>query len=351
MQKSGKYVVGLMSGTSLDGLDICLTWFGEGENFDWRLERAETISYSEEWLEQLKSAEKCSGAELIRLDREYGNYLGEQVNLFLKSIPAEQQPAFVSSHGHTIFHRPDLGFTYQLGSGASLAATCGISVVNDFRSQDVALGGQGAPLVPIGDRLIFGEYDYCLNLGGFANISFEQAGKRIAFDICAVNYVLNRLAQREGKLFDENGTLAAKGKNIPELLAQLNALSFYKKSPPKSLGREWVEEIIFPLLSANEKTEDLLRTFMEHSAEQISAVCASRGKMLVTGGGAHNGFLMELLREKCKAEIIVPDKKIVEFKEALIFALLGWLRWNGKTNVLAEVTGAKSDSCSGSIYQ
>ncbi len=339
-----------MSGTSLDGLDICLADFSGRENkLEYEIESAETIPYSDEWKNKLLLAEKCVGAELMGLHSEYGKFLGEQVLQFLKKIPKEKYPQLISSHGHTIFHRPEAGYTFQLGSGEFLAHTCKIPVVCDFRSTDVALGGQGAPLVPIGDRLLFGEYEYCLNLGGFANISFEKSGKRIAFDICPVNYVLNRLANRVGKEFDGSGKISSSGKIIPELLEKLDSLSFYKKSPPKSLGREWVEEMVFPLLSSNEKTEDLLRTFTEHIAGQISAQCNSRGKMLATGGGAYNDFLISRLREKCIPEIIIPEKNIVDFKEALVFALLGWLRWNNKINVLSSVTGASADSSSGSI--
>jgi anhydro-N-acetylmuramic acid kinase len=345
-----------MSGTSLDGLDICLARFTlEDGKWNAAIESTETISYSEKWKNKLVSAEKLVGSELMELHSEYGKFLGEQVNSFLTKIPKEKYPEIISSHGHTIFHRPAAGYTFQLGDGKSIFSTCKIPVVCDFRSGDVALGGQGAPLVPIGDRLLFFEYDYCLNLGGFANISFEKNGKRIAFDICPVNYVLNRLANRMGKDFDENGKLAASGKIIPELLEKLNSLSFYKKSPPKSLGREWVEETIFPLLSSNESrslgTENLLRTFIEHVAEQISLQCNSAGEMLVTGGGSHNDFLISRLKEKCEVEIIIPDKKIVDFKEALIFAFLGLLRWRNEINILSSVTGAQGDSSSGEIFR
>lgn len=359
-------VVGLMSGTSLDGLDICLSRFSLENNIStssienphrgWEAEilEAETISYTEEWATKLLSAEKSVGAELMELHNDYGKFLGEQVTIFLKKISKENYPQIISSHGHTIFHRPAAGYTFQLGNGKNIFEACKIPVVCDFRSGDVALGGQGAPLVPVGDKLLFPEYKYCLNLGGFANISLDEndpeASGRIAGDICPLNYVLNRLANRVGKDFDGNGELSSSGKIIPELLEKLNSLSFYKKSFPKSLGREWVEEIIFPLLSANEKTENLLRTFTEHASVQISLQCKSQGKMLVTGGGAHNGFLISRLKEKCQCELIVPDKKIVDFKEALVFAFLGLLRWRGEINILSSVTGAAKDSCGGEIF-
>ncbi len=361
MIRSGIRVLGLMSGTSLDGLDICLARFIDEENhWNYEIEFAETISYSSEWLKKLIHAEKTSsngqaGNELMKLHEEYGNYLGECVSSFLKKNKTTK-PLFVASHGHTIFHQParsvgEIGYTFQLGLGSAIKNACGIPVVSDFRTLDVSLGGQGAPLVPIGDALLFGQYEYCLNLGGFANISFDENGKRIAYDICAVNYVLNRLAKRLGKNYDVDGTLSASGKIIPEILEKLNAFPHFKKSPPKSIGREWVEEFIFPLLSENEKTEDLLRTFTEHAVGQISKAISGSGKVFVTGGGAHNLFFIGQLKEKCNAEISIPDSKTVDFKEALIFGFLGLLRWNGQINTLASVTGASRDSSGGEIFK
>ncbi|HET6990922.1 MAG TPA: anhydro-N-acetylmuramic acid kinase [Bacteroidia bacterium] len=355
MTDSGNRAIGLMSGTSLDGLDICLVRFADGaDHWKYEIEFAETVPYPGEWIEKLIHAEKTSpkgqaGTELMKLHSEYGKYLGECVASFLKKNKTEK-PLFVASHGHTIFHQPQIGYTFQLGSGVALTSACGIPVVCDFRTLDVALGGQGAPLVPVGDALLFKQYDYCLNLGGFANISFDQGGKRIAYDICAVNYVLNRLAKRLGKNYDENGDLSASGKIIPEILEKLNALPYYKKSAPKSIGREWVEESIFPLLSENHKTEDLLATFTGHAAEQISKVISANGNLLVTGGGAHNLFFIEQLKKKCTAEIIIPDSKTIDFKEALIFGFLGLLRWNNQINTLASVTGARQDSSGGRIF-
>jgi anhydro-N-acetylmuramic acid kinase len=343
-------VIGLMSGTSLDGLDICLAKFSEeGGAWQYEIECAETVAYPQEWIEGLLNAEKTSGVELQKFHSGYGKYLGECVTIFLQKYGLEK-PGFIASHGHTIFHQPQIGYTFQAGSGVALRDACGIPVVCDFRTLDVALGGQGAPLVPIGDALLFKNYDYCLNLGGFANISFDAKGKRIAYDICAVNYVLNRLAMRLNKPYDENGTFAASGKLIPELFEKLNALPYFQKSPPKSIGREWVEETIFPLMTASEKTEDLLRTFTAHVAEQISVAVPGDGKMLVTGGGAHNAFLISLLKQKSKVEIILPEAETIGFKEALIFGFLGVLRWENRINTLRSVTGARQDSSGGTIY-
>jgi anhydro-N-acetylmuramic acid kinase len=344
-------VVGLMSGTSLDGLDICLSCFARDKNgFHYTIYAAETVPYSAAWRERLLEAEHAGGDKLMKLNMDYGEYLGQCVKRFLSRIPRDRQPAFVSSHGHTIFHRPREGYTFQLGSGAAIAAAADLPVVCDFRSTDIGLGGQGAPLVPVGDMLLFSEYDYCLNLGGFANISFERGDKRIAYDICPVNYVMNRLAQREGRFYDEDGKMAEKGRVLKGLLEDLDDLQFYHDPHPKSVGREWVEDAIFPLLPEDTRTNDLLRTFTEHVVHQIALSTGPRGKMLVTGGGTHNSFLMKLLRKSCSIDIVVPDQMTIDFKEALIFAFLGWLRWHKRVNALSSVTGARKDSSTGAIY-
>jgi len=354
-------IIGLMSGTSLDGLDICFVRFWEVENtWQYEIEASETVSYSSEWIAKLLDAEKITqpftqenrneDSELMKLNVLYGEYLGKQVLNFITKNKLKK-PLFIASHGHTIFHQPAIGYTFQLGCGATIKKTAEIPVVCDFRTLDVSLGGQGAPLVPVGDELLFSQYKYCLNLGGIANISFDQNGKRLAFDICAVNYVFNRLAKRLGKNYDENGDLANAGTCIPALLQQLNALPYYTKLAPKSLGREWIETEIFPLLTENYKTEDLLRTYTEHATEQIANVIQLQGELLLTGGGTHNTFFVNQLRKKCSVEIIVPDLATINFKEALIFGFLGLLKWNNRINTLASVTGASRDSSGGSIFK
>lgn len=334
-----------MSGTSLDGVDLALCRIWEGGT-RYKIIRADTISYPASWIAKLKGAEKQSGDELAAHDKEYGHYLGELCRKFL----GNDKPDYISSHGHTIFHDPANGYTFQSGSGSEIARVTGITVINDFRSTDVALGGQGAPLVPIGDRLFFPEYSHCLNLGGFINVSFEENGARKAFDIAPMNYVLNRIAQRRGKEYDRGGKMAAAGKYNTALGAQLDALQYYAQSPPKSLGREWVEKNIFPLLGETISPEDLQHTFAVHAAKQTAAACKCATKILVTGGGAYNTFFIGQLKTMCNAEIIIPDDTTVQFKEALIFALLGYLRIHNRVNALASVTGASSDSCGGTIH-
>ncbi|HTF03580.1 MAG TPA: anhydro-N-acetylmuramic acid kinase [Bacteroidia bacterium] len=338
-------ILGVMSGTSLDGVDLALCTFDK--NGRYTIEDAKTISYSENWVNKLVSAEKCGGRELILLHREYGQFLGELCKEFTGN---SVKPDFIASHGHTIFHEPHNGLTFQLGCGAELAVASGADTISDFRSTDVARGGQGAPLVPIGDALLFGEYTYCLNLGGFVNVSSGENDKRIAFDIAPMNYVMNRIAKREGMSFDENGSLAAAGKYIPELGAALDSLDYYSAAPPKSLGREWTEKFVLPLMKSEYSSADLLHTFSVHVAKQVAKNCPREGKMLVTGGGAYNAFFIGELTKISAPEICIPDDCTIQFKEALVFAFLGFLRANGSVNALASVTGAMRDSCTGSIY-
>jgi len=342
-----------MSGTSLDGLDIAFCRFRYSKK-KWKcsIKKAVTLRYSKEWLKKLSEAHKLSGPGLLQLQNEYGAYLGNAVKQFVKKNHLSKID-FVASHGHTIFHQPENHFTFQLGKGAAIASACKLPVINDFRSLDVALGGQGAPLVPIGDRLLFANYTFCLNLGGIANISYEHKGLRLAFDICPVNIVLNHLAKTLNMEFDKNGKLAKKGKVDEELLKQLNLLSYYKKQAPKSIGREWVEEECLPIIEASKaSTEDKLSTFTEHIAIQIAEACkGKKGKMLVTGGGAFNKYLIERIKKLSPGiKVIVPAKELVNYKEALVFAFLGVLRWRGEVNVLKSVTGASRNNSGGSIH-
>lgn len=343
-------VIGLMSGTSLDGLDVAAVELVR-ENDIWKFEikKAVTIDYPNDLEEKLRNAPELNGEELTRLHFQYGKYLGEQVNEFISN--SNFAPDLIASHGHTVFHRPEEGITLQIGSGEAIARLCGVLTVADFRTGDVLLGGQGAPLVPIGDRLLFSDYDYCLNLGGFANISFESSGERLAYDVCPVNIVLNAIAQKLGKKYDKDGELGRSGTIDTDLLDQLNSLSFYKMDAPKSLGREWVEAHIDALLdAASISDKDKLRTYYEHIAIQLAVAVKGSGSMLVTGGGAFNSFLMERIKAHASVELVQPSKEIIDFKEALIFAFLGVLRVMGETNCLASVTGARCNSSSGVIY-
>ena len=343
--------IGLMSGSSLDGLDIALVRFQEEENYyHFRILHAETLPYPEQWKTLLSEAFHKQPEELVQLDKDYGKYLGEQVLAYAKKHHAS--PDFVASHGHTIFHRPDEHYTLQIGDGEELAKACGFTVVNDFRTEDVGKGGQGAPLVPIGDKLLFGDYEMCLNIGGIANISYDDNGRRIAYDLCIANQALNYLANMNDLDYDKDGELARSGEVDHTLLKKLNNLPFFIQDPPKSMGREFFEANQKSLLQGL-SVPDMLATFVEHIALQISIPISllPKGKILVTGGGARNKFLMERLQARTKHEVVIPEKEIIDYKEALIFAFLGLRRLEGKTNVLASVTGAESDSCSGRIWK
>ncbi|MDR6459709.1 anhydro-N-acetylmuramic acid kinase [Chryseobacterium vietnamense] len=341
--------IGLMSGTSLDGLDICLAEFEKQDTWTFQILKAKTVTYSEDWETQLRNSIHLSSEDLLELHSEYGFYLGQQVKKFIHEHRLENID-LIASHGHTVFHQPKRKFTLQIGDGKAIKLETGLPVIYDFRSQDVLMKGNGAPLVPIGDELLFSSYSACLNLGGFSNISLRSEGKRIAFDIAPVNIVLNYLAQQLHKSFDENGALAAKGKTDETLLNQLNVLDFYHISHPKSLGIEWCHQHIFPLLE-NIETLDALATFTEHAAQQIANVINqySIKDILITGGGAYNTFLIEKIRAKTKAEVIIPEKEIINYKEALIFAFMGVLKMNNEINVLSSATGSTEDHCSGVI--
>lgn len=343
------YCIGLMSGTSLDGLDICYSKFNRSSSWHFEILKAETIAYSPEWKEKLNSAPLLSSEKLLSLHSEYGFYLGNAVQDFILNNRIENLNC-ISSHGHTVFHQPGNKFTLQIGDGRAIKQITGKPVIYDFRSQDVLMGGNGAPLVPIGDQLLFSGYSACLNLGGFTNISFTENGKRIAFDISPLNVVLNSLSSRLGQEYDKNGDIARNNSVNHILLEKLNALEFYKLPAPKSLGTEWVNAEILPLLQ-NIPTETAIATVTIHTAEQIARALNEKkfDTVFITGGGAYNTFFMESLQQLTTTQLIIPDPEIIEFKEALIFAFMGLLKSLGENNVLSSATGATYDHSSGSI--
>jgi len=343
-------VIGLMSGTSLDGLDIAYCTFNYDQNWKFEIVHTDTIEYPSEWLKKLKNLITADGTTIKQTNIEYGRYLGDVTYTFIQSN--NLKPDFISSHGHTIFHQPEKGYTLQIGDGKTISEVVGLPVIYDFRTKDVQLGGQGAPLVPIGDRLLFPNYNYCLNLGGIANISYEENNQRIAFDICPCNQVLNLLAQETGLEFDENGLLASQGNVNKSLLEELNGLKYYTQTSPKSLGREWIETTFIPILTKTKKPiNDKLTTCSEHFAIQIAKFLGSGKNVLITGGGAFNTYLIERIKSLSKADIHIPDKILINYKEAMIFAFLGILRWRNEINCLSTVTGASRDSSSGVIIK
>lgn len=352
MSEAYRSGIGVMSGTSLDGLDLAWCSFEKGESgWQYCIEKACTLPYEPDFQKRLAHATELSALEYARLDVALGELIAEGINTW---VGHSDKPDFIASHGHTVFHQPDKGLTTQIGSGAVIAARTGITTVCDFRTADVALGGQGAPLVPIGDALLFRQYDACLNLGGFSNISFQDRDRRLAFDISPCNMALNLIANQIGKPYDEGGNIARGGQLIPNLLQNLNQLEYYQLTYPKSLGKEWFEQQFRPLLLEFEQhfsAADILHTLVQHIAIQITRVLPATAKtMLATGGGALNKFLIQSIQQRWDGEVIVPDTFTVNFKEALVFAFLGLLRLNGENNCIASVTGAERDNCGGAIY-
>jgi anhydro-N-acetylmuramic acid kinase len=356
-------VIGLMSGSSIDGLDLAFVRFEEiagNWHFD-LLERA-CIPYPESWRKNLATLASLSAKEYMLLHSAYGHYLGNCVNDFLEEKNLAYQIQLIASHGHTAFHFPSSHTTVQLGDGAAIAAVTGIRTITDFRSVDVALGGQGAPIVPIGEKLLFPEYDLYLNIGGIANLS-ANGEKFIAFDICPANRILNLLSANTEKGFDENGKLASVGKIDSPLLSRLNEISYYKQSFPKSLGNEFGLEQIYPLVQkAALPLQDALRTYVEHIVTQIKrSVLLLKSelqkqdnlRMLITGGGAHNLFLVKTLENELAdngINCVKPSDDLINYKEAVVIALMGVLRWREDINVLHSVTGASKDSINGAVW-
>ncbi|HXL55290.1 MAG TPA: anhydro-N-acetylmuramic acid kinase [Chitinophagaceae bacterium] len=354
--------IGLMSGSSLDGLDIVYTELEEtGGKWTYEIKAATCIEYDNEWLQILQRAEYCTAYEYLLLHTDYGKFIAEKVNDFIDANDLHHKVQMIASHGHTVFHAPQLGITAQLGDGATIAALTGINVVSDLRIMDIALGGQGAPIVPMGEKLLLKDYNYFLNIGGIANIS-ANLSTNIAFDVCPANRVLNMLANREGKAYDDKGQMAKSGFVSNALLAQLNNLDYYKRPYPKSLANDFGTEVIFPLIQSSDiSTVDALRTYAEHIVQQVvyavNLLKGERpmvnGKLLVTGGGAFNDFLIERMKDALEIfniDVIIPDDKLVQFKEAMIMALLGVLRWREEDTVMNTVTGASRSSIGGAVW-
>ena len=344
--------IGLMSGTSADGLDVCCATFTcKNGKWTYKIDCAKGYSYTPELKDTLMNkVQKMSALEFITFHSQYGHFLGQKVNEFIKEFNVK--PDLIASHGSTVFHQPSKGIMFQIGDGAAIAAETGIQTVSDFRRLDIMLGGQGAPLVPVGDRALFGSYDYCLNIGGFSNISYDDGPKRIAFDISPVNYVINRYCRTIGLEMDRDGEIAAKGSVNEALLNDLNSLDYYSQKPPKSLAREWVEKNVFPLIDKHAlPLEDTLRTYYEHCAFQLAKVTDKGKSILVTGGGAWNKFLINRMEALSGCTLTIPEPEVVDYKEALIFAFLGVLYMTDTPSCLKSVTGASKDNIGGMLFK
>lgn len=352
--KSKYKVVGLMSGTSLDGLDLAYCVFQTTKSgWTYRIDHYATVKYTTQWMTRLSTAHTLAGQELMKLDADYGTYLGAVASDFIQRRGLKVD--FISSHGHTVFHQPAKRFTTQIGNGYSLYAASGLPVICDFRMQDVAFGGEGAPLVPAGDKFLFAAYDVCLNLGGIANLSLDRKGKRYAFDICFCNMGLNFLAAEVSKTFDKNGGMAAAGTLQPGLKKSLDKIYSKMRGKRPSLGREMFEEKVIPLLKNKEiSIEDRLCTFTESAAMEICRAIKDNipvAKVLCTGGGAFNSYLISRMLHYGGDELtfIIPDEDVVKFKEAIVFAFLGVLRARNEVNCLRTVTNASKDNSSGTM--
>lgn len=348
-------VLGLMSGTSLDGVDLALCRFTmRNRNIThYTIEKAHTYPYSSYLIKQLSSLLEANDTSIEEIDRELGKYYATVIQKFLRN---KTVPDLIASHGHTVYHDPEVSKTLQIGNGSIIAQKTGIIVINDFRSEDVRLGGQGAPLVPVGDKMLFSSYPFCLNLGGFANLSFVHNGIRVACDLAPCNMLINNEAGMLGFPYDEGGKMALKGNLNKLLFEELNALPYYQKSHPKSLGKEWFVNQVIPVLRKYYPTghPDAIRTATQHAGYQVGRYIENyretNESVLVTGGGAHNSYLLHHIQSVTRTRLVVPDRETVAFKEALVFALLGLLRYEGMENVYASVTGATRNSCSGIIH-
>ncbi len=361
-----------MSGSSLDGLDIAFVQLQEnGGKWSYEIIHADCYEYDSTWIGKLKDAIKLNALDYQLLHTEYGHYLGKQVNLFIEKNNLHHQVNLISSHGHTTFHVPEKLMTAQLGDGAAIAAETQLPVVTELRAMDIAFGGQGAPIVPIGEKMLLDNYTYFLNLGGIANISANINENFIAFDVCAANRVLNMLSEEKGCAFDDEGKIAATGNINAELLKKLNEQEYYNRPHPKSLANDFGVETVFPIVKQSLiSIEDAMRTYVEHIVVQIknsiekisinykplreeSFGQTTNYKLLATGGGALNSFLIKRLKDalhEINVEVFIPEENLIQYKEALIMALIGTLRWREEYNVLASVTGAKQNSIGGALW-
>lgn len=350
-------LIGLMSGTSLDGLDIADVTFTKNEDQQWifNLNHAETVDYSDELNSQLLLAPEMSAEDFNLLSVRLGQFYGKSVNTFISTNQIiKKEIVAIASHGQTIFHQPENSMTVQIGNTPHLATETGLKSIVDFRTKDVALGGNGAPLIPIVDHMLFSDRaEGFLNLGGFSNLSFKEKDLVRSFDIGPANIVINHLVKSRGLKMDKDGKLARSGNLIEPLFNKLEALEYYKKTGPKSLGWEWVQKEVLPLFRSDEELEDKLYTYIQHVSNQlVKAFCRSEvSSVMISGGGVHNSFLIETLKKNFNGKIIIPENEIIDFKEAIGFAFLGLLRCLGEVNVLSSVTGASKDSCSGVIYE
>jgi anhydro-N-acetylmuramic acid kinase len=365
--------IGVMSGSSLDGLDLACVEFEEtGGKWTYRVMAASCRPYPAEWEKRLREAVQLNARDYLLLDSDYGHYIGREINAFIEAQGLAFQAGLVASHGHTSFHMPPR-MTGQLGNGAAIAAETGLPVVSDLRAMDLAFGGQGAPIVPMGEKWLMGDYAYFLNIGGIANISHNGAGSYTAFDVCPANRVLNMLAAHAGQPYDADGQMAAAGTIDPALLQQLNNMDYYGQPYPKSLANDFGTDVLYPLImdkirnreNGEQALRDAMRTYVEHIAQQVRRalvmILAANGethaggvRMLLSGGGAFHTLLVsriQALLEPLGVETVVAEPDLCNYKEAIIMAFLGVLRWREEPTVLSSVTGARVSSIGGALWK
>ena len=353
--------IGIMSGSSLDGIDIAnVEFYHEDKEWKYVIIDADCIPYNKEWEDRLRRLPTASAYEYQVLHHALGKYIGDLVNEFINQYKISKKELIIGSHGHTVFHEPAKGFTSQIGCGATISAITNCTTVTDLRAGDVALGGQGAPIVPIGEHSLWPGYSMYLNIGGIANLSVRLDKKEsIAFDICAANRVLNIMANKIDQPFDKDGLIARSGTIDNNLLEELNKVTYYQQPYPKSLNNSFGTDYIMGIINQYKiSTEDALRTYTEHIAVQI-AKCINEhqqvsipNKVLITGGGAMNTYLIALIKQYINKDIVleIPGKSVINYKEAIVMGYIGLLRVLNKTNVLSTVTGAKRNSINGCIW-
>ncbi|MCH2044694.1 MAG: anhydro-N-acetylmuramic acid kinase [Saprospiraceae bacterium] len=360
MKEKIYHAIGLMSGSSLDGLDLayCQLKWENNKVQDWKILLADTLDFSPMWKARLQALPTQNALTFAKTDMYFGYYMAELVNTFIEQHTI-QTIDFIASHGHTIFHDPDRRFSSQIGSGAALAALTKNRVISDFRSHDIALGGEGAPLAPLADHYLYPEYDHYINLGGIANISTCRKGVWTAFDVCYANQVLNHLAAELDLLYDKDGIIARSGNVEKPLFEELKKANFYKRKPPKSMSNEWIRKEVLPIYMQYEcSVQDKLCTAVEHIVHELANAMyrlnhTTTNSILLTGGGTHNTYLVERLRHFSKLldkDLVLPNPSHINYKEAVLIALLGVLRLEEIPNSLGEVTGASRNTVNGAIY-
>ena len=356
MKKPRLTICGVMSGSSLDGLDmaICNIERAPFGQFDWSIERADTFSFPDALSDLLMSTYEGSASNIYSVEQEFSKFSANCIKTFIDDSSVD----YVGMHGHTIFHHPEDGYTVQIGNGQFIAHRIGIPVICEMRSKDIALGGQGAPLAPTVEKYLLSEFTAFLNLGGIANISLHQDDKITAFDITACNQPLNYLCQKHFDLpYDNEGKLAAKGKLDTDLLEKLNALPYLTMEPPKSLANTWVINDFMSIVNDHiAPHKNKLNTIVQHMAIQTAKSLENMSPetaVYATGGGVFNKFMMKCLSSQLSKQGIVleaADSMMAEFKEALLMALMAYLSVHELPNSFASVTGAKKDNCNGVVY-